>query len=157
MDKGWCEEKGSFRQRYESDAIDAAALLIPLMDFLPVDHPRVAGTLQALERDLIVDGLIHRFDPAATFDSEQLPIGEFEGAFLPCVFWHAHALARMGRCEEAEAILARCDAISGATGLFAEEVDAKRETFLGNIPLLFAHVEYVRAVMALEKAKKQKR
>ena len=153
MEKGWCEEKNSFRQRYGSDALDAAALLVPLMDFLPVDHPRVGGTLDALARELVVDGLMHRFQPTATLGGKQLPIGLFEGAFLPCVFWHAQTLAKAGRCDEAEAILRRCEAIAGEVGLFAEEVDARQNTFLGNTPLLFSHVEYARAVVALNQAR----
>jgi GH15 family glucan-1,4-alpha-glucosidase len=156
MDKGWCEEKGAFRQRYGSDALDASALLIPLMEFLPTGHPRVASTLDALERTLIVNGLLHRFDPEITPGVEPLPIGEFEGAFLPCVFWHAHALARAGRCEEAEAILARCEAIAGSTGIFAEEADAVGDAFLGNTPLLFSQVEYARAAMELHRARSQR-
>ena len=153
MDKGWCEKKNSFRQRYGSDALDAAALLIPLMEFLPIEHPRVIGTLAAIERELVVNGLVHRFDPSETMGGDQLPIGKFEGAFLPCVFWHAHTLAKAGRCDEAAAILEKCEAISGETGLFAEEIDAANETFLGNTPLLFAHVEYARAVVELDKAR----
>jgi GH15 family glucan-1,4-alpha-glucosidase len=155
MEEGWCEKKKSFRQRYDSDALDAAALLIPLMDFLPIDHPRVTGTLAAIERELVVDGLVHRFDPSQTLGSGQLPIGKFEGAFLPCVFWHAHALAKADRCDDAEAILEKCESVSGETELFAEEIDAAHETFLGNTPLLFAHVEYVRAVIELNKARKR--
>ena len=155
MEKGWCSRKNSFRQRYGSDALDAAALLIPLMDFLPADHPRVVGTFAAIERELVVDGLVHRFNPTDTMGGEQLPIGEFEGAFLPCVFWHAHALAKAGRCNEAETILRRCETVSGDLGLFAEEIDAKRHTFLGNTPLLFSHVEYVRAVMQLHETRRR--
>ena len=153
MDKGWCSLKNSFRQRYGSDALDAAALLIPLMGFLPADHPRVVGTLAAIERELVVDGLVHRFDPTDTMGGKQLPIGEFEGAFLPCVFWHAHALAKADRCDEAEAILVRCEAVAGDLGIFAEEIDARNHAFLGNTPLLFSHVEYARAVMALNEAR----
>jgi GH15 family glucan-1,4-alpha-glucosidase len=153
MDQGWCEEKGAFRQRYGADALDAAALLIPLMDFLPADHPRVASTIEALERELMVDGLMHRFDPAQTLGGEQLPIGEFEGAFLPCVFWHAHALAKAGRCDEAEAILRKCETIAGEIGLYAEEADPRRAILLGNTPLLFSHVEYARAAMELHNRK----
>ena len=156
MDKGWCEEKGAFRQRYDSDALDAAALLIPLMEFLPPDHPRVASTLDALEHELVIDGLLHRFDPRNTPGVEPLPIGKFEGAFLPCVFWHAHALARADRCEEAEALLARCEAIAGPPGIFAEEADAAQDVFLGNTPLLFSQVEYARAAMALHHARSRR-
>jgi GH15 family glucan-1,4-alpha-glucosidase len=153
MEKGWCEEKNAFRQRYNSDALDAAALLIPLMDFLPADHPRVAGTLAAIERELVVNGLVHRFDPSTTLGGDQLPIGQFGGAFLPCVFWHAHALAKAGRCDEAEAILVKCESIAGELGIFAEEAEARHNIFLGNTPLLFSHVEYVRAVFELNEAR----
>ena len=154
MDRGWCERKNSFRQRYGSDALDAAALLIPLMEFLPPDHPRVAGTVDALERELTVDGLLHRFDPSVTPGCHgPSATGAFEGAFLPCVFWHAHALARMGRREQAGAILARCEAIAGELGLFAEEADAREGTFRGNTPLLFSHVEYARAIGALNQGR----
>jgi GH15 family glucan-1,4-alpha-glucosidase len=151
MDKGWSEEKNAFRQKYDSKALDSAALLIPLMEFLPIDHPRVRGTIAALERELVVKGLLHRFDPRQTLGAEELPMGEFEGAFLPCVFWHAHVLAKAGRRDEAEAILRRCEAAAGGAGLFAEELDAERDTFLGNTPLLFSHVEYARAVLELNR------
>jgi GH15 family glucan-1,4-alpha-glucosidase len=157
MDKGWCETKKAFRQRYGSDALDAAALLIPLMGFLPADHPRVKATLGTLERELVVDGLMHRFDPAQTLGGKQLPVGQFEGAFLPCVFWHAHALAKAGRCDDAEAILKRCETLSGEIGLFAEEADPRQGILLGNTPLLFSHVEYARAAMELDEARTRAR
>lgn len=155
MAKGWCESKRSFRQRYGSDALDAATLLIPLMEFLPIDHPCVVDTVTALERELVVDGLLHRFNPKETPGGGPFSVSEFEGAFLPCVFWHAHVLAKMGRCEAAEAILVRCEKVAGELGIFAEEIDAKAGTFLGNTPLLFAHVEYVRAVVELNKARQR--
>jgi GH15 family glucan-1,4-alpha-glucosidase len=153
MDNGWSEAKNSFRQRYGSDALDAAALLIPLMKFLPVDHPRVVGTLAALERELVINGLIHRFNPVNMPGSKVIPMGEFEGAFLPCVFWHAHVLALAGKCDQAEAILVQCEGIAGETGLFAEEAHARNLCLLGNTPLLFSHAEYVRAVVALNLAR----
>jgi GH15 family glucan-1,4-alpha-glucosidase len=153
MAKGWCEEKNSFRQQYDSDALDASALIIPLLDFLPIDHPRVVGTIAAIEKELVVKGLVHRFDPTASLGGKQLPIGEFEGAFLPCVFWHVQVLAKAGRCDEAEAILSRCEAVAGEIGLFAEEIDAHHDRFLGNTPLLFSQVEYAFAVKELSKAR----
>ena len=145
MDRGWSENRNSFVQRYDSETVDAALLLIPLMDFLPADHPRVAGTLAAIKSELCIDGWLYRFDPVATLGGNQLPLCEFEGAFLPATFWLAHALAKAGCVDEAEAILNRCEAFAGELGLFAEEVDPRRQIFLGNTPLLFAHVEYFRA------------
>ena len=152
MDRGWCEEKQAFRQRYDTDTLDAAALLIPLMRFLPPDHPRCVSTLAAIERELVVDGLLHRFDPRATLGSGELPIGEFEAAFLPCVCWHAHLLALLGRVDEARRLLARCDAVAGGVGLLAEQIDPRQHRFLGNSPMLFSHAEYVRAAIAIHEA-----
>jgi GH15 family glucan-1,4-alpha-glucosidase len=153
MEKGWSKKQNSFVQRYDSEALDAAALLIPLMEFLPADHPQVMGTLAAIERALFINGFVCRFDPAATLGGDQLPLGEFEGAFLPTTFWFAHALAKAGRADDAEAILKRCEAVAGELGLFAEEVDPHRRIFLGNTPLLFAHVEYFRAVREVAAAR----
>jgi Glycosyl hydrolases family 15 len=110
MEKGWSQHKNSFVQRYYSEALDGAGLLIPLMGFLPANDPRVAGTIAAIERELTIDGLVHRFDPGATLGGDQLPLDEFEGAFLPVTFWFAHALAKVGRMDQAEAILKRCEA-----------------------------------------------
>ena len=123
------------------------------MEFLPADDPRVAATLAAIERELTIDGMVYRFDPGETLGGDQLPLGEFEGAFLPVTFWFAHALAKVGRADQAEAILKRCEAMAGELGLFAEEIDARRQIFLGNTPLLFAHVEYVRAVREVAAAR----
>ena len=147
--KGWSEERRSFRQRYGAEALDAASLLIPLMDFLPPDDPRVLGTIDAIEDELVVEGLVHRFDPKATLGDDQLPMGAFEGAFLPATFWYAHALVGAGRTKEAAEVLRRCEEIAAGPGLFAEEADAQRKTFLGNTPLLFSQVEYGRALLAL--------
>ena len=122
MEKGWSQHKNSFVQRYYSEALDAAGLLIPLMGFLPANDPRVAGTIAAIERELTIDGLVHRFDPGATLGGDQLPLDEFEGAFLPVTFWFAHALAKVGRMDQAEAILKRYEAMAGELGLFAEEI-----------------------------------
>lgn len=153
MHRGWSEKQNSFLERYGSNSLDAASLLIPLVEFLPVQHPRVVETLAALDKKLVINGLIHRFDPVATLGEQEYSIGNFEGAFLPAVFWHAHVLAKAGRPERADAILKKCEAVSGAPGLFAEEIDANQNVFLGNTPQLFSHVEYVRAVMAIEQAR----
>ncbi|MDQ3407366.1 MAG: glycoside hydrolase family 15 protein [Chloroflexota bacterium] len=153
MARGWSERLGAFTQRYEADTLDAAALLIPVMGFLPADHPRVLATVEQIAASLTIDGLVHRFIAGDTPGHEDLPLGEFEGAFLPCTFWLATSYALMGRPDEAEAILERVEAIAGDLGLLAEEVDARSGTFLGNSPLLFSHVEYARAVLELAKAR----
>lgn len=153
MEHGWSARLGAFRQRYGSEALDASVLLIPVMGFLPPDHPRVAATAKRIEESLTIDGFVHRFLASETLGSEQtLPLGEFEGAFLPCTFWLATTYAMMGEVEKAEAILARAEGIAGDVGAFAEEVDARSRTFLGNTPLLFSQVEYVRAVLVSGRA-----
>lgn len=153
MARGWSDRLGAFTQRYDADSLDASALLLPVMGFLPADHPRVIATVEQIVASLTIDGLVHRFIAAETPGHEDLPLGEFEGAFLPCTFWLATTYAMMGRPDDAEAILARVEPIAGELGLFAEEVDARTKTFLGNTPLLFSHVEYARAVLELAKAR----
>jgi GH15 family glucan-1,4-alpha-glucosidase len=157
MKRGWSNRANSFVQQYDSEALDAAVLLIPLMEFLPAGHPKVAGMLGAIEQKLIVNGLVYRFEPEATLGGDQLPMGEYEGAFLPATFWYAHALAKCGRVDEAEAILKKCESIAGERGLFAEEADPREQIFLGNTPLLFAQVEYARAVWEVAERRKDLR
>ncbi len=153
MQHGWSDHHhlGAFRQRYEGDNLDAAALLIPLVGFLPPDHPRVKSTVEKIVELLSIDGFVYRFDPLQTpgVQKQQIPMGEFEGAFLPCTFWLARVYALMGRKKEAETILDRAEKIAGPVGLFAEGVDARSGDFLGNHPLLFSQIEYVRAIRAL--------
>ncbi len=152
MDKGWSERLASFRQRYDSENVDAAELLIPLMGFLPGDHPRVLATIDRIAESLTIDGLVYRFNPLETIESTDLPMGEFEAAFLPCTFWLAAAYAKAGQCEKAKAILDRVRNMAGDVGLLAEAMDPRTGNFAGNTPLLFSHVEYVRAKLEIAQA-----
>ncbi len=154
MERGWSEKLQSFRQRYDHDSLDASALLIPVMEFLPGDHPKVLSMLERLEASLTIDGFIYRFDPAQTPGHPAMPVGEFEGAFLPCTFWLANAYARAGQLEKCEAILAKVAALAGDLGLFAEEVDPRSGAFLGNLPMIFSHAEYLGAVLTLANQRK---
>jgi GH15 family glucan-1,4-alpha-glucosidase len=119
------------------------------MGFLPANYPRVVSTVRAIEQQLTIDGFVHRFLASETLDNEDLPLGEFEGAFLPCTFWLATTYAMSGRIEDAEKILNAAERIAGGPGVFAEEIDARNQTFLGNTPLLFAQVEYVRTILTV--------
>lgn len=152
MMHGWSERQGAFKERYEAESLDASALLIPVMGFLPADHPRVRATIDRIAERLTIDGLVYRFDPADSLGGD-LPMGEAEGAFLPCTFWLATAYAKLGRTREAEAIISRVEKIAGPLMLMAEEADPQTNTFLGNTPLLFSQIEYVRAVTELAKAR----
>ncbi|HVV17273.1 MAG TPA: glycoside hydrolase family 15 protein [Polyangia bacterium] len=148
--RGWSARLGAFRQRYDEDNLDAAALLIPIMGFLPYDDPRVVRTIERIADHLTIDELTYRFEPERVPAlSDEDPMGSFEGAFLPCTCWLATAYVGLGRDPAAERILARVDEVAGGTGLLAEAVDPRDGTFLGNMPLLFSHSEYLRAVHAL--------
>lgn len=145
MEKGWSERLGSFRQRYDGDNPDAAELLIPIMGFLPAEHPRVLGTIDCIAQRLTIDEWVYRFNPMETPGVHKIAMGEMEGAFLPCTFWLATALAKVGQIERANLILNRLEKVAGERHLFAEGVDPRNRSFMGNAPLLFSHMEYVRA------------
>lgn len=151
MTHGWNESAGSFKQRYEGDNLDAAALLVCVMDFLPPEHPRVRSTIDRIASCLAVDSFVYRFDPLETPGFGNLPLGEFEGAFLPCTFWLATAYMKTGRHEQGAAVLNSVESIAPALGLFSEGVDPRSRIALGNTPLLFSHVEYVRAATEMQR------
>lgn len=153
MERGWSERLGAFRERYEQDNLDAALLLVSVFEFLPPDHPRVLSTIEKISEFLAIDGQVYRFDPRQMPALGDFPLGQMEGAFLPCTFWLATARAKAGQLEKAEAILQNVERIAGPLGMFAEAVDPRNNCFLGNTPLLFSHVEYVRAKMEIERAR----
>jgi GH15 family glucan-1,4-alpha-glucosidase len=148
--RGYRSAVGAFVQRYQSDALDAASLLVLLSGMFSPDDPRVRGTIDAVDAQLSIDGFVYRFVPRDVPGLEARPLGEFEGAFLPCTFWMAQALAQTGRRQRAGALLDRVEAIAGPLGLFAEAVDPRSNRFLGNTPLLFSHVTHADARLALE-------
>lgn len=151
MLRGWSEQRQAFRQHYDTEELDASTLLLGGMDFLPRDHPRLAANVQAIERELQRDGYVWRFHPRALGQAD-MPLEELEGAFLPCTFWYASALARLHRTDEARALLEKVDAAFGGRGLYAEEFDPVHGEALGNFPLLFSHAEHLKAVMDLTMA-----
>jgi GH15 family glucan-1,4-alpha-glucosidase len=133
---GFHPELNSFVQSYGARTLDASLLLIPFVGFLPATDPRVRGTVEAIGRRLMVDGLILRYDTGATADG--LPPGE--GAFLACSFWYADALALLGRREEARALFEKLLALRNDVGLLAEEYDPRARRQLGNFPQAFSHL-----------------
>jgi hypothetical protein len=150
---GWSDALGAFRQHYGADTLDASTLLIPVMKFPPIDDPRLRATVARIEEQLTRDGLVFRFDPEALPTPLGHPLGAAEGAFLPCTFWIASALAMGGEPDRAEAILVRVEATAGDLGLLAEEMDPATGAFLGNTPLLFSHAEYLKAILAIAMAR----
>jgi GH15 family glucan-1,4-alpha-glucosidase len=130
---------GSFAQAYDSDLLDASALLIPQVGFLPPEDARVQGTIEAIERKLLRGGFVLRYDTRATDDG--LPPGE--GAFLPCSFWLADAYVLIGRPADAERLFERLVGLCNDVGLLAEEYDTGAQRFVGNFPQAFSHIALV--------------
>ena len=143
--EGFNPERNAFTQWYGSDRLDASLLMMPLVGFLPASDPRVAGTVEAIERELTVDGFVRRYEPLPSVDG--LPPGE--GAFLPCSFWLVDNLARMGRAQEARWRFERLLDVRNDLGLLAEEYDPGSGRQLGNFPQAFSHVTLVNAARTL--------
>jgi GH15 family glucan-1,4-alpha-glucosidase len=137
--RGFSTALGSFTQAYDSDLLDASALLIPQVGFLPPDDPRVQGTINAIERKLLRGGLVLRYDTSATEDN--LPPGE--GAFLPCSFWLADAYVLIGRHADARRLFERLVNLRNDVGLLAEEYDANAQRLVGNFPQAFSHIALI--------------
>jgi hypothetical protein len=146
LDKGFSRRKRSFVMHYGTEALDASALLIPSVGFLPWDHPMVVSTIEAVERELMEDGLLSRYRT-----DDGLPGGE--GRFLLCSFWLADCLIRLGRVGEAEELMQRLGKTANVLGLFSEEYDPRTGEALGNFPQAFTHLGCVTATMNLLKAK----
>ena len=142
---GYDPELNSFTQAFGSKLIDASLLMIPLVGFLPPDDPRVRGTVTAVEKYLLYDGFVKRYDSAATQDG--LPPGE--GAFLACTFWLADCYALMDRRDEAVRLFERLLALRNDVGLLAEEYEPRLKRQLGNFPQAFSHVGLVNTALYL--------
>ncbi|HEY0746056.1 MAG TPA: glycoside hydrolase family 15 protein [Steroidobacteraceae bacterium] len=144
-DKGFDQNNNTFCQSYDSKLLDASLLLIPQVGFLPPDDSRVLGTIAAIERHLLVDGLVLRYSTATGVDA--LPQGE--GAFLACSFWLVDSYLLTGRREEAEAMFERLLALANDVGLFAEEYDPRAKRMLGNFPQALTHMALVNSARLL--------
>lgn len=140
-EKGFNDRRGAFTWYYGSESLDAALLMIPLVGFLPPDDPRVRSMVAAIERDLLVDGFVKRYEAEASAPVDGLPPGE--GAFLPCTFWLADNLVLQGRMREAKAVFRRLLDIRNDVGLLSEEYDPVARTMLGNFPQAFSHVSLI--------------
>jgi GH15 family glucan-1,4-alpha-glucosidase len=144
-ERGFDAKANSFVQSYETTHLDASLLLIPQVGFLPPDDPRVIGTIAAIEKQLVVQGLVLRYSTQTNVDA--LPPGE--GTFLACSFWLADALALTGRRAEAEALFERLLALGNDVGLFAEEYDPRARRMLGNFPQALTHMALVNTARLL--------
>ena len=141
---------GSFVQSYGSKELDASLLLLPTVGFLPPSDPRVRGTIEAVERHLLVDGFVLRYNTATSVDG--LPAGE--GAFLACSFWLADAYVLLGRVDDARRVFERLLKIRNDLGLLAEEYDTGARRQVGNFPQAFSHIALVNTAYNLARATK---
>jgi GH15 family glucan-1,4-alpha-glucosidase len=147
--KGFNRKLNTFTQYYGGTGVDASLLFIPLSGFLPATDARVIGTVRAIERELLQDGLVLRFKPQAEVDGLS---GE-EGVFLACSFWLARVYQTMGREEDARRLFDRAASTRNDVGLLAEEYDPKGKRQLGNFPQAFSHFALVNAAFALAEGK----
>jgi GH15 family glucan-1,4-alpha-glucosidase len=145
--RSWCEEKQAFAQSYGSDRLDASVLLMPLTGFLPADDPRIVSTVEAIRRELAIDGLLLRYLPEDGGVVDGLPPGE--GVFLPCTFWLASVLALQGKYDEARELFERLLDLRNDVGLLSEEYDPVARRQLGNFPQAFTHLALVVAALAI--------
>ena len=145
--RGFDPQQNAFVQYYGAKDLDASLLMIPLVGFLPPGDPRVVGTLQAIERHLMVDGFIARY--ATKEEVDGLPPGE--GAFLACTFWFADNLYMLGRQDEARNIFERLLHLCNDVGLLPEQYDPRERRFLGNFPQAFTHVSLINTACNLSR------
>jgi GH15 family glucan-1,4-alpha-glucosidase len=144
--KGFSKRMNSFMQSYGSKTLDASCLQLLIVGFLPADDPRMVGTVDAIQKHLMKDGLVLRYDPAKSKDG----LKGGEGSFLACSFWLVICLHLIGRREEASSFFQRLLALRNDLGLLSEEYDPKQERMLGNFPQALSHFALVHAAFTLD-------
>ena len=142
---GFNEGIGSFTQYFGGRTVDAALLVMPMIGFLPIDDPRITGTIRRIESELLVDGFLLRYRTDDGADG--LPTGE--GAFLACSFWLVEAYHLQGRRDEAERLFQKLISLGNDLGLFAEEYDPSAGRQVGNFPQAFTHLAMIAAAIRL--------
>lgn len=145
---GFDPARNAFVQSYGARELDASLLMIPLVGFLPAEDPRVRGTVAAIERELLVDGLVQRYPSGSGVDG--LPPGE--GVFLACSFWLVDNLVLLGRREDARRLYERLLALRNDVGLLAEQYDPRARRLLGNFPQALSHIALVNSACNLSQA-----
>jgi GH15 family glucan-1,4-alpha-glucosidase len=146
-EKAWNSQLNAFSQSFGSDQLDASVLLMPLVGFLRPQDPRIKGTVEAIERDLMHGGFVMRY--RTTEYDDGLPPGE--GTFLACSFWMVDNLALQGRVQEAVEMYERLLALCNDVGLLSEEYDPVEKRLVGNFPQAFSHVALVHTGLNLMK------
>jgi GH15 family glucan-1,4-alpha-glucosidase len=151
LDRGWSEKRQAYAQAFDSDELDAAALLMPMYGFVPATDPRMRSTIEAVARDLTDGGLVLRYRNGEGINADGL-LGE-EGTFVICSFWLVSCLAMAGEIDRAEALFAQLAGYANDLGLLAEEIDTAAGEQLGNFPQAFSHIGLIRAAADIDRAR----
>jgi GH15 family glucan-1,4-alpha-glucosidase len=137
------DERGVFTQHYDTTALDASVLLMPLVRFLPSDDERIRRTVLAIADELTDDGLVLRYRPEQTDDG----LSGAEGSFTICSFWLVSALVEIGETDRARRLCEKLLSYASSLGLYGEELDPDTGRHLGNFPQAFTHLALINAVM----------
>jgi GH15 family glucan-1,4-alpha-glucosidase len=143
---GFSESRNSFVQYFGGDSLDASLLLLPMVGFLPPEDSRIRSTVEAIGRDLMVDGLIRRYHTDETADG----LKGSEGVFLACSFWYVDNLVLQGKHQDAQEMFHRLLALANDVGLLAEEYDPIGHRQLGNFPQAFSHLALINSALSLD-------
>jgi GH15 family glucan-1,4-alpha-glucosidase len=142
------DARGVFVQHYDTTALDASVLLLPLVRFLPADDERIRATVLAVAEELSVDGLVLRYRTEETDDG----LGGAEGTFTICSFWLVSALVEIGETARARQLCEKLLSHASPLGLYAEELDPHTGRHLGNFPQAFTHLALINAVIHVIRA-----
>jgi GH15 family glucan-1,4-alpha-glucosidase len=145
MDRGWNPKVGAFTQHYETEVLDSSLLMMPLQGFIAPNDPMWQSTLKAMDRELVSDSLVYRYNPGASPDG----LAGDEGTFSLCTFWYVDALARSGRLDEARLVFEKMHTYANHLGLYSEEIGSTGEQ-LGNFPQAFSHLSLISAAINLD-------
>jgi GH15 family glucan-1,4-alpha-glucosidase len=140
-EKGFDKEKNTFVQYYGADQLDSSLLMLARVGFLPPTDPRIIGTVEAVQRELMVDGFVIRYPTSDGDGVDGLPAGE--GTFLLTTFWLVDNLALIGRVDEARALFDRLRSLQNDVGMFSEEYDPATKRMIGNFPQAFSHLGFI--------------
>ncbi len=145
MERGWNPTTRAFTQDYGSEVLDSSLLMMPLQGFVAPRDPMWISTLEAMDRELVSDSLVYRYNPAASPDG----LAGDEGTFSLCTFWYVEALARAGRLDEARLTFEKMHTYANHLGLYSEEIGSTGEQ-LGNFPQAFSHLALISAAINLD-------
>ncbi|MFE2015847.1 glycoside hydrolase family 15 protein [Streptomyces sp. NPDC059491] len=152
LDRGWDPRKSAFVQHYGDDVLDSALLRMPTVGFIMPDDPMWQSTLDAMERELVTDSLVYRYNPEASPDG----LRGSEGTFSLCTFMYVDALARAGRTDAARLVLEKMLTYANHLGLYSEEIDLRGRQ-LGNFPQAFTHLALIDAAITLDSILRERR